>query len=384
MGGTIVVSSEVGQGTVFEVDLPSEVVENTPASALAGRLPRSVEANASAATALSAAPSAAGPVLDRANLVLIIDDDPSVCELIRRNLKEEGIDSIAANNGEEGLKLAKQRLPSAIILDILMPGIDGWAVLAALKTDAELMEIPVIMASMLDEKERGLRMGADAYVPKPFGPDRLAELIRKHLRGRESGKILCIESRSMEGERVAGWLKERGWEVSEATDGPQVLDRLQNDPPDLILIDLVVPDDGGMTLLAQVRGNDAWLAIPIIVITASDLAPEARQRLQGQVEKIFTTGVFGRDDLVREVRSLVARHRDDSQKPPELEAREPAPTPHLQHSPERNPCLRSSMSRMSPTSRSWSAAGWKKTTTSSSTPATATSAWAWRLPNNPT
>ena len=120
--------------------------------------------------------------------MLIIDDDASVCELMRRNLGEEGIPSLAAHSGEEGLRLAKQLLPSAIILDILMPGIDGWAVLAALKTDSEMTEIPIIMASMLDEKERGLRMGADEFVSKPFGPDRLAELLRKHLRGHDSGR----------------------------------------------------------------------------------------------------------------------------------------------------------------------------------------------------
>ena len=310
MGGTIGVESDAGVGTTFRVDLPAEVAEKPAPSTTLAR-----NARAAAEPPVAQAAPSDPPLEERANLVLIIDDDASVCELIRRNLGEEGIASRAANSGEEGLRLAKQLLPSAIILDILMPGIDGWAVLAALKTDSEMTEIPVIMASMLDEKERGLRMGADEYVSKPFGPERLAELLRKHLRGRDSGKILCVEGRSEGGDRMANSLRDQGWEVREAADWPTAREILLGSSPDLILIDLMVPDDGGMSILAQVRDNPAWQAIPIIVITATDLDPDARRRLQGQVEKIFTTGVFGRDDLLREVRSLVSQHRRERPTP---------------------------------------------------------------------
>ena len=299
MGGTIDVESEIGRGTVFRVELPAEVEEK----------PDSPSAPSKPSRPSAAATSPPPALEERANLVLIIDDDTSVCELMRRNLGEEGIPSLAANTGEEGLRLAKQLLPSAIILDVLMPGIDGWAVLAALKTDSQMTGIPVIMASMLDEKERGLRMGADEYVSKPLRPDRLAELLRKYGTGRASGKILYIEDRSETGPPLAIALREQGWEVREVTDAATALDRLGEAVPDLILLDLMMPDRGGMTLLAEIRGHDDWQSIPIIVITAADLDVDARRRLQGQVEKILTTGVFGRDDLLREVRALVAAPR---------------------------------------------------------------------------
>jgi PAS domain S-box-containing protein len=301
MGGLIKVESEVGRGTVFEVDLPAEVSEKPalPANPVARTTRPSPEPP----------PAENPPDDDRANLVLIIDDDVSVCELMRRNLGEEGIPSLAAHSGEEGLRLAKKWLPSAIILDIMMPGIDGWAVLAALKSDSEMTGIPVIMASMLDEKERGIRMGADEYVSKPLGPDRLTELIRKYRRGHDSGKILYVQDQSEMSRNLAGSLREQGWEVGELTDGPSALNSLRESRPDLILLDLMMPDRGGMSILAEIRGNDVWQSIPIIVITAADLDFDARRRLQGQVEKILTTGVFGRDDLLREVRSLIAQPR---------------------------------------------------------------------------
>jgi DNA-binding response OmpR family regulator len=112
---------------------------------------------------------------------LIVDDDDSISALVQRNLDDEGYQTVTARSGEEGLRLAKQMLPAAIVLDLMMPGIDGWAVLAALKTDAQTAGIPIIMASILEERERGMRMGADAFVNKPFSRERLASLLQKHV-----------------------------------------------------------------------------------------------------------------------------------------------------------------------------------------------------------
>ena len=303
MGGTIGVESEVGRGTTFRVDLPAKVAQKPT---IKPSPVRTIQATVEPPIVDPSVPS--DPTLEeRANLVLIIDDDASVCKLIRRNLDEEGLPSLGAIS-EDGLRPAGRRLPSAIIVDIMMPGINGWAVLAALKTDTESNEIPVIMASMLDEEEWDLRIGTDESAARPFRPDRLTELLRKHLRGRDSGKILCIEGRSDASDQLAKSLSKQGWEVREATRWASAREVLRDFSPDLILIDLMVPDDDGMSILAQIRSNVDWQAIPIIVITAADLDHDARRRLQRQVETIFKPGIFGRDDLLRVVRSLVSEH----------------------------------------------------------------------------
>jgi signal transduction histidine kinase len=177
MGGEIHVASVLGRGTTFTVSLPAVVK------------PPEADAVRPAARPPLAGPDDVGPATVAAdgkrsdNLVLIIDDDDSISALVQRNLDDEGYQTLTAHSGEEGLRLAKQTLPAAIVLDLVMPGIDGWAVLAALKTDEKTAGIPIIMASILEERERGMRMGANAFVNKPFTRQRLATLLQKHLRG---------------------------------------------------------------------------------------------------------------------------------------------------------------------------------------------------------
>ncbi|MBV8077138.1 MAG: response regulator [Planctomycetaceae bacterium] len=291
MGGEIRVESEVGKGTTFTVRLPAEVRPAAPPP----RAPKRADERPAPA--------------DTANLILIIDDDASVCELMRRNLGDEGYQTRAASSGEEGLRLAKQLHPSAIILDIVMPGIDGWAVLAALKTDAETIDIPIIMASMLDEKERGYRLGADDYVTKPFGRDRLTEIIRKHVGGRPSARLLVVEDDPEARGRLRDALRGQGWTVSEASDGFEALARIEADRPDLVLMDLMLPRMNGFEVIEEIRKHKAWESVPVIVITGAEINAEVRHRLESQVEQILQKGLFSRDQLLEEIRALVASHR---------------------------------------------------------------------------
>jgi PAS domain S-box-containing protein len=304
MGGTIEVASEEGHGSAFTVTFPAEVVPASPQPAPAPRPPKGEPRPAAPA----GVGNGDGQPRDAANVVLIIDDDASICELLQRNLGDEGYRTRTASTGEEGLRLAKQLLPSAIILDVVMPGIDGWAVLAALKTDAKTADIPIIMASMLDEKQRGFALGADEYVTKPFTRDRLAELLHKHVGGRPSARILVVEDDADTRARLGGTLREQGWHVTEAADGRAALARIEADHPDLILLDLMLPRMDGFELVEEVRRHKSWESIPIVVITGADLDPEARRRLQGRVEQVLQKGLYGRDELLDEVRALVGEH----------------------------------------------------------------------------
>ena len=174
MKGQIGVESEIGQGAVFTVGLPAQVVIETADSA-----------PSESASKLAAVPAETKTGLET---ILVIDDDPSVRDLMSRFLTRLDFRVVAAANGEEGIRLAKQFHPLLITLDVVMPDCDGWTVLKKLKSDSELAEIPVIMVTIVDNEAMGLDLGASNYLIKPVDRDRLAVLVEKH-RGTRSSTI---------------------------------------------------------------------------------------------------------------------------------------------------------------------------------------------------
>jgi signal transduction histidine kinase/ActR/RegA family two-component response regulator len=165
MGGDVTVVSELGQGAIFSVVLPAGIVYESADIALP--LP-------------IALPPPAVPTLDADKMVLLIDDDPAARELITRSLDGEHVMVVTASSGEEGLLLARELLPEVIILDVLMAGMDGWSVLVALKTDPELAGIPVVMLTILGERDTGFALGASDYLVKPVDRTQLAALMQKY------------------------------------------------------------------------------------------------------------------------------------------------------------------------------------------------------------
>jgi signal transduction histidine kinase/CheY-like chemotaxis protein len=289
MGGEITVESVLGQGSRFTVRIPADVDESK-----AKLLPRSEESSVNVSHAPEGAPT-----------VLAIDDDPTVCDLMRRFLSKEGLQMVAARNGEEGIRLARELRPAVITLDVLMPGMDGWAVLTALKADPVVADIPVIMLSIMDEKQMGYALGAADYLTKPIDWERLAVILQRYECARPPCPVLIVEDDAGMREVLRRRLEREAWTVIEAENGRVGLQRMAERQPDLILLDLMMPEMDGFQFLDGVRQQDAWRSIPVIVITAKELTPEDRQRLNGSVEKILQKGAYSREELIGEVRNLV-------------------------------------------------------------------------------
>ena len=289
MGGEISVVSMPGQGSTFTVRLPAIVAEPDGRS-----LPRSEETASTTAQLSEGAPA-----------VLVIDDDPTVHDLVQRFLSKEGLKMIAAKSGEEGIRLAKELHPAVITLDVLMPGMDGWAVLTELKADPALSEIPVIMLTIMDEKQMGYALGAADYLTKPIDWDRLVAILQRYDCARPPCPLLVVEDDPVMRDMLRRRLEKEDWTVIEAENGRVALERMTERQPELILLDLMMPEMDGFQFLDEIRKRKDWHAIPVIVVTAKELSAEDRQRLNGSVEKILQKGAYSREDLIREVRDMV-------------------------------------------------------------------------------
>jgi signal transduction histidine kinase/DNA-binding response OmpR family regulator len=290
MAGNIDVKSVQGIGSTFTITLPEVVVlEN---------------ASAGEADAEEPAPESS----DRTRpTVLVVDDDPNAVDLITRTLHAANFRVVATNDGQEALDLAHRIVPAAITLDVIMPGMDGWSVLRALKSDAATSHIPVIMATMLDDKEIGTALGATDFLTKPIDRKQLATLLKRYGVAKEKRSVLLVEDNPEVRAILRRSLEQQGWEVSEANNGRAGLDRLAESTPSLILLDLMMPVMDGFEFVMELRRTPKWREIPIVVVTAKDLSDEERQRLEGEVVGLIQKRGTPRDALLEQIRELVER-----------------------------------------------------------------------------
>jgi CheY-like chemotaxis protein len=280
MGGDIAVESASGRGSTFTMRIPAVVTKAVPEPA-------------------SALPA---EMVSTSETVLVIDDDPAIRDLVQRFLIREGFRVVAATGGEEGLRLARELRPDVITLDVLMPGLDGWAVLAALKADPALAEIPVIMLMMIDDRGLGYALGAAEYLTKPLDRERLLAAVRKH---RRDLPVLVVDDDPVVRDLLRRQLEAEGYRVSEAADGRAALARLREGVPGVVLLDLMMPEMDGFELIEAMRREAGWAGIPVVVLTAKDLTAEDRERLNGGVERVLQKGAYTKDALLGEVRRLV-------------------------------------------------------------------------------
>jgi CheY-like chemotaxis protein len=240
----------------------------------------------------------------------VIDDDETVRNMMRRYLSREGFDVVTAQDGHEGVTLARELMPSVITLDILMPGTGGWSVLQELKADPNLAAIPVIMISILDEQQKGIALGASGYLSKPIDRAKLAALVKQFTFTNKIPRALVVEDDEPTRVMLKRVLKDEGWEVTEAANGKTGLEQLGKVPPDLILLDLMMPEMDGFEFLTQLRRDPKHEATPVIIVTAADLSAEDRRRLDGGVSHILEKEAYARDALLEQIRQLVANYAE--------------------------------------------------------------------------
>ena len=297
MGGDVTVHSVPGEGSVFTIKLPAVVREAKP------------EAAAEAAGAVIASAEGGGgdgtESPPPASCVLVIDDDLTQRDLIQRFLSKEGFCVRTAAGGEAGLRLARHLRPVAITLDVMMPDMDGWIVLSALKADADLRDIPVIMLTMVDDPKRGFTLGAADYATKPVDRARLSQILKKYTCPHPPCPVLLVEDDPATREATRAILEKEGWKVSEAENGRVAMECMERERPRLILLDLMIPEMGGFEFASWVRRHPKWRSIPIVVVTAYALSAEERRRLSGYVEKILQKEGDSHEELLHQLRDLL-------------------------------------------------------------------------------
>jgi signal transduction histidine kinase/CheY-like chemotaxis protein len=293
MGGDIEVSSEPGSGSTFTARIPARVADPQAQSQREGEPP--VFADVPSLPPVGADPS--GPH------VLVIDDDPTARDLLRRILLKEGFRVRLAESGAEGLRLAREQRPDVITLDLLMPGMDGWAVMNRLKADPATSDVPVILVTMTDEQRMGFALGAADYMTKPIDPDRLVSALARY--AAPDCRILVVEDDEATREMLQRTLLKAGWSVAAAENGRVALDRLAEQTPDVVILDLMMPEMDGFQFLDKLRTRPAWRKLPVLVVTAKELTHAERRRLQGDVVRVVRKGDFTPERLANEVRKLV-------------------------------------------------------------------------------
>ncbi len=306
MGGDITVESELEKGSTFRVWLPRRVIE-PKAEGLDGAtdidesMPEIVETSKNV-------PSARSPDVDpAAPIVLVIDGDETVRDLMTRYLFDEGYNVAVAPDGEEGLRRIRELKPAAVLLDILVPAVDGWTVLETCKSDPKLADIPMIVLTISGNRKRAYELGAADFLVKPVDRKRLRDVLNRH-RGVHS-RVLMVDDDKGTRKVMKNLVAREGFLVMEANDGREALDQIETAVPDLILLDVMMPEMDGFEFIEQLRSNSEWRSIPLVVVTAKDLSDDERQRLSGRFESISQRGVSAPEEMLDKLQAAIASRR---------------------------------------------------------------------------
>ncbi len=307
LGGEIVVRSEPGRGSTFTLLIPLTTADaaDTAADAVADAVAEAVAAAGAPAVGQALDAMAGGQPDGDQRLVLIIEDDPVFTRVLVDLAAKRGFRTVAAADGETGLRLAAELRPSGIILDVGLPDMDGWAVIDRLKDDARLCRIPVHFISASGEQEKGLLKGAASFLTKPVSKGQLDALLDRLALPRDGTdgvkRVLVIDSEPDGWRNAADLLRNEAVDVVGAASGEEALAILGRTPVDGIVLDLDLPDTDGASLLERARAVTA--ALPsVIVHSRRPLSKDESLRLREYTDSIIVQGGRSQERLLDEVK----------------------------------------------------------------------------------
>ncbi len=287
MGGDILVETTLGEGSIFTLALPMSV----------------------AGEAMPMAPSPAGDAAGGrkgSRVALIIDDDPATIDLARRWMGRQGYNVIAAQNGLDGLDMARTQKPDIILLDIYMPGLSGYDVLEQIRADARLNNVPVILCSSDDNRRLGLERGAAEVLVKPLSQDRLREVLEV-LTGDADGEVLLVDDDPDAAEIVRRCARHAGLRVHQAFSSEQGLKYAREKKPKAIVLDLRMPDSDGFSMMDALAEDAALSGVPVLVLSASEINAEEHSRIRDAGHVFHAKGKSSPLQIVQNLKTMVSR-----------------------------------------------------------------------------
>jgi CheY-like chemotaxis protein len=192
-----------------------------------------------------------------------------------------------------------------VILDMLLPEVDGESVLNRFKAIPELQRVPIVLLTLSEADGQGFALGAADYVTKPIESSRLLPVLAKLRAGRANNPIMVVEDDAPTREVIVRLLERENWPIIEAENGRRALDLMQTQPPSLVVLDLLMPELDGFGVLRAMRVNPDWRDIPVVVLTSIDLTNEIRALLQQQADRVFQKGTYSKEELLAEIRTSV-------------------------------------------------------------------------------
>jgi CheY-like chemotaxis protein len=241
---------------------------------------------------------------DRKKTVLVVDDDEGVRKLLAFELAPYGLEVLEAADGTQGLEIARAQRPDVILLDVLMPRLDGWQTLRTLKNLEETRSIPVVILSVVENRAFGISLGAFDYLVKPVDRDALFTALARAGVLATGGYLLVVDDEADVRALLEQELVSAGYRVRTAPGGAQALELMEKEPPAVVLLDLMMPPPDGFEVLYRMRDNPTLRETRVIVITAKELTSNDEAILSGSAQRVIRKGADP-SQLVREViRSL--------------------------------------------------------------------------------
>ena len=287
MRGRVDVSSGIQAGSVFTICLPVGDVDKAE--------PRAANTNDTVSTR------------DRNPVVLVVDDDPDACGMVRNALQRDGINVVSASSGEQALALTRALRPAVMVLDILLGDMTGWDVLAAIRADPEHAELPVILCTVTDPDRRTGLLGVVEHLTKPFDRDHLSHLVQRFVGDSTASSLLVVDDDDFYRNSIASVLRQAGHQVDTAPNGEHALRMMRQRAPDLLLLDMVMPGMDGLEVIEAMRTDPALAPVPIMLVTAADVTPEISRRLYERAVLLIRKGEADITDVVQHVHQLLER-----------------------------------------------------------------------------